>query len=186
MERQVFLFELPERFIPGTVGVPGDRVFYLQAEKLGQTTTVLLEKNQVSLLCERMDALLDQLQQSEVVSDDLIPDIHNESSLDLAPLNSPVQEEFRVGTIAIGFHSSKRLITVEAHQDSGGLDVPDLESEDSTGPDLLRVRITPEQARNFAERGRRLVSAGRPPCLFCQLPLDPQGHICPRANGYRR
>jgi uncharacterized repeat protein (TIGR03847 family) len=186
MERQIYLFELPDRFITGTVGMPGERVFYLQAEKSSQITTVVLEKNQVALLCERMDALLDQLQQSEAVSDDLIPDTHNESSLDLAPLNSPVLEEFRVGTIAIGFHSEKRLITIEAHQDTGGLDVPDLESQDLMGPNLLRVRITPEQARNFAERGRRLVSAGRPPCPFCQLPLDPQGHICPRANGYRR
>jgi hypothetical protein len=31
-----------------------------------------------------------------------------------------------------------------------------------------------------------VVSAGRPACPFCSQPLDPSGHICPRANGYRR
>ena len=32
----------------------------------------------------------------------------------------------------------------------------------------------------------REVAAGRPPCPFCGDPLDPSGHVCPRANGYRR
>jgi hypothetical protein len=30
------------------------------------------------------------------------------------------------------------------------------------------------------------VSAGREPCPFCGSPLDPTGHVCPRANGFRR
>ncbi|MCB1239503.1 MAG: DUF3090 family protein, partial [Tetrasphaera sp.] len=35
-------------------------------------------------------------------------------------------------------------------------------------------------------RAGALVAAGRPPCPFCGQALDPSGHICPRANGYRR
>ena len=27
------------------------------------------------------------------------------------------------------------------------------------------------------------MAAGRPPCPLCGLPLDPEGHICPRQNG---
>jgi len=186
MARQIFLYELPERFISGTIGSPGERTFYLQAEKGTSITSVVLEKTQVALLCERMDALLDQLQENTDPADTYIPDTHNEQSIDLLPLSSPVVEEFRVGTITIGFNSSKNLITIEAHQDYEGLDVPDLESSQEDGPNVLRVRISPQQARDFAERGRRLVAAGRPPCPFCQLPLEPSGHICPRANGYRR
>ena len=30
-----------------------------------------------------------------------------------------------------------------------------------------------------------LIAAGRPPCPFCGLPLDPEGHVCPRQNGHR-
>jgi uncharacterized repeat protein (TIGR03847 family) len=186
MARQIYLYELPERFISGTIGSPGERTFYLQAEKGSSITSVVLEKTQVALLCERMDALLDQLQDNADPADTYIPDTHNEQSIDLLPLSSPVVEEFRVGTITIGFNSSKNLITIEAHQDYEGLDVPDLESSQEDGPNVLRVRISPQQARDFAERGRRLVAAGRPPCPFCQLPLEPSGHICPRANGYRR
>jgi uncharacterized repeat protein (TIGR03847 family) len=51
---------------------------------------------------------------------------------------------------------------------------------------MLRVRATLRQTVAFVERARRVVAAGRPPCPFCQQPLEPRGHICPRANGYRR
>ena len=186
MARQVITFENPERFIVGTVGQPGERVFYLQAKHRDTVTSVALEKTQVALLCERLDALLDQLKQSELSNGVNIPDRWQENEIDLQPLETPLNEEFRVGTIAIGFNSSKGLITIEAHQDDGTREVPDLENDGELGPNLLRVRISPSYARNFSERGRRLVAAGRPPCPFCQMPLDPIGHICPRANGYRR
>ena len=186
MARQVLTYENPDRFIVGTVGQPGERIFYLQAKKQTSITSVILEKTQVSLLCERLDALLDQIKQSEIGASLEIPGTWQEVDLDLLPLDTPLNEEFRVGTIAIGFNNNKKLITIEAHQDAGAADVPDLETDDGEGPNLLRVRISPRYARSFAERGRRLVAAGRPPCPFCQLPLDPTGHICPRANGYRR
>ncbi|MGA0078768.1 MAG: DUF3090 domain-containing protein [Candidatus Nanopelagicales bacterium] len=186
MSRQINTFENPERFIVGTVGQPGERIFYLQVKSQMSVFSVALEKTQVSLLCERLDALLDQIKQSDLGATVEIPDTWQQAEIDLLPLETPVNEEFRVGTIAIGFNSNKGLVTIEAHQDNGSREVPDLEVDDLDGPNLLRVRVSPSYARNFAERGRRLVAAGRPPCPFCQLPLDPFGHICPRANGYRR
>jgi uncharacterized repeat protein (TIGR03847 family) len=51
---------------------------------------------------------------------------------------------------------------------------------------VLRVRITTAEAKAFIDRARRVISAGRPPCPLCGLPLDPEGHVCPRQNGYRR
>src|SRR5260370_111542 len=53
------------------------------------------------------------------------------------------------------------------------------------GPAVLRVRITPAMARAFAQRALQIVAAGRPPCPLCGLPLDAQGHVCPRQNGHR-
>jgi uncharacterized repeat protein (TIGR03847 family) len=79
---------------------------------------------------------------------------------------------------------------VEAHAQSDDEDaVPEPGDEPDPGadaPDVLSVRLTPAQTRAFINRARLLVAAGRPPCPFCALPLDPSGHICPRANGYRR
>ena len=58
--------------------------------------------------------------------------------------------------------------------------------DDEEGVDTLRVRLTAEQVRAFMQRARTMVASGRPACPFCSQPLDPTGHICPRANGYRR
>jgi uncharacterized repeat protein (TIGR03847 family) len=98
-----------------------------------------------------------------------------------------VDEEFRVGAMGLAWDGDAELVVVEA-QAAG--DEPADEStilEDvEEGPDVLRVRITSAEARAFVERARRVVSAGRPPCPLCGLPLDANGHICPRQNGYRR
>jgi uncharacterized repeat protein (TIGR03847 family) len=53
-------------------------------------------------------------------------------------------------------------------------------------PDALRVFLTLAEARDFAQHAQRIVAAGRPPCPLCGNPLDPEGHICPRLNGYHR
>jgi uncharacterized repeat protein (TIGR03847 family) len=58
-----------------------------------------------------------------------------------------------------------------------------MESDDA---EVFVVRITEEQARAFARRAVALVASGRPSCPFCGRPIDADGHICPRANGYRR
>ncbi len=63
---------------------------------------------------------------------------------------------------------------------------PLMPSREPAGAHSLRVALSPAQARVFARRAAPLVAAGRPPCPFCGNPLDPDGHICPRANGYQR
>ena len=48
------------------------------------------------------------------------------------------------------------------------------------------VRITAAAARSFVERSLSVIGAGRPDCPFCGEPIDPDGHLCVRANGFRR
>jgi uncharacterized repeat protein (TIGR03847 family) len=60
------------------------------------------------------------------------------------------------------------------------------EAEQSSADEVLVVRIPPGQARAFVDRARSVLGAGRPDCPFCGLPLDPSGHLCVRANGFRR
>ena len=82
----------------------------------------------------------------------------------------------------------KDVVLIEAHEvvEDEETEVPDLEADPDDGPACLRVRLSGAAARAFAKRALTVVSAGRPPCPFCNLPLEPSGHICPRANGYRR
>jgi uncharacterized repeat protein (TIGR03847 family) len=181
MSRVIHVFRQPERFVAGTVGEPGDRSFYLQAIEDSRTISVLLEKQQVSVLAERIGALLDEVARrfgSE--SDESGP------AGDLDPLAVPLEEEFRVGTIGLGWDADSRSIVVEL------LAITEEEVDESVvlddaeeGPDALRVFLSPVQARAFADRAEKVVSAGRPPCPLCAEPLSAEGHVCARLNGYR-
>ncbi|MHA6621026.1 DUF3090 domain-containing protein [Pseudonocardia sp. DLS-67] len=181
MTRVIHVFRQPERFVAGTVGEPGERSFYLQAIQEARTVSVLLEKQQVSVLADRIGALLQEVAR-RFGGDDLSDD---EPGNDLDPLAVPLEEEFRVGTMGLGWDSESRSIVVEL------LAVTEEEVDESVvlddteeGPDALRVFLSPVQARAFADRAERVVSAGRPPCPLCAEPLDPEGHVCVRLNGY--
>ena len=63
---------------------------------------------------------------------------------------------------------------------------PEEEIEEPEPEEVLVVRLPAGLARAFSKRAQAVVSAGRPPCPFCGGPLDPAGHLCPRANGFRR
>lgn len=183
MPRHVTDHGVPDRFVAGTIGMPGDRTFYLQSRQGSQVYTVALEKQQVSLLSEKLIELLDEVgrQHPDVAAAQPGPE-------DVEPLETPVTEEFRVGAFGIGWDTGQQSIVLEIHAitEDDSVEIPDICDDEAEGPDCLRVWLSPDVARAFARRSTSLVAAGRPPCPFCHLPLDPDGHICPRANGYRR
>ncbi|MDX2648087.1 DUF3090 domain-containing protein [Streptomyces sp. NBC_00510] len=194
MPRQVFLYDKPERFVAGTVGQPGQRTFFLQASAAGRTTSVALEKTQVEALAERIDELLDEVVRRTGGSAP-VPAVAPTELLDNRPLEVPVEEEFRVGTMALAWDGAEERMILEAQalveieaEDEDDLEAAEemLLQDEENGPPLLRVRLTGAQARSFAKRALDVVAAGRPPCPLCSLPLDPEGHVCPRQNGYRR
>ncbi|SOD73869.1 uncharacterized repeat protein (TIGR03847 family) [Jatrophihabitans sp. GAS493] len=181
MARQVFLFDHPRRFVAGTVGVPGERTFYLQAADGPRVVSVALEKNQVAVLADRVEELLD-----DVVSRTGTP--LPASSPDTDGLEQPVEEEFRVGAMGLAWDGDRGVVVIEAQApvEDAELAEETLLADVEEGPDVLRVLLDPRVARAFVERSRRVISAGRPPCPLCGQPLDPAGHICPRQNGYHR
>ncbi|MCV7314042.1 DUF3090 domain-containing protein [Mycolicibacillus parakoreensis] len=183
MPRAIHVFRSPDRFVAGTVGQPGDRTFYLQAVHDARVVSVVLEKQQVAVLAERIDALLVEVNRRFGTPIPPEPDAVE----DLEPLITPVEAEFRVGTMGLGWDSDAHTVVVEL------LAVSDTEFDASVvlddteeGPDAVRVFLTPESARQFASRSNRVIAAGRPPCPLCDEPLDADGHICARSNGYRR
>lgn len=188
MPRQLFEYDPPERFVAGTIGEPGARAFYLQATGGGRTTTVALEKQQVAALAERVDELLDEVVR-RTGGTAAVPAVAPTDLEDEGPLELPVDEEFRVGAMALAWDEATEQVVVEAQEITNDEEAGEqLLSGDAEpeGPSLLRVRLTGAGARAFAKRAQALVASGRPPCPFCGLPLDASGHVCPRANGYRR
>jgi uncharacterized repeat protein (TIGR03847 family) len=183
--RRLFIFDLPDRFATGTIGEPGNRTFFLQARDGRRVVSVALEKTQVAVLAERLGRLLVELDRHGIVEDPPTP-----IDPDVKPLDEPLNEAFRAGTLTLGWDGEAERILIEAReQQLGDADVEaeaeaiEIEDDDEEGPDLLRVRLTADAARSFVERAFRVVRAGRPPCPLCGNPLDPGGHICPRKNG---
>ena len=165
------VFDPPERFVAGTVGPPGGRTFFLQASGSGRLVSVSLEKVQVSVLADRVNDLLDT--HAEGTATEPLGDGDTE------PLATPIEDEFRVDTLALAWDPTRKVVIIECH------DQDPEEAEEET-VQTMRVVLSPPAARAFARRCGAVVSAGRPSCPFCGQPLDPTGHICPRANGYRR
>jgi uncharacterized repeat protein (TIGR03847 family) len=191
MAGQLFDFDYPDRFVAGTVGQPGERTFYLQATSGARICSVALEKVQVAALAEKVDELLDEVRRRQG-ADSVVPATAPPELEDVAPLSTPIEEEFRAGVLALAWDEDSDSVLVEAQSQEG----QPAEGDDATGEggaadgtgftgDLLRVRLRPGVARAFVKRALRVVAAGRPPCPLCGNPLDPQGHVCPRQNGHR-
>lgn len=173
MARRLFVFDHPDRFVAGTIGTPGQRAFYLQARKGGAVISVSLEKVQVEALASKLDDVLSAVDHPEPLA----------SEPDAAPLEEPVVGSFRVGAMALAWDPATRMVVIEARDDTEQGEYEEVEDDDDEGPDLLRVRISPDAAHGFVRRAEALVAAGRPPCPFCGQPLNPEGHFCPQANG---
>jgi uncharacterized repeat protein (TIGR03847 family) len=151
----------PEVFTAGTVGPPGQRVFFFQARDGDIVVTLRCEKQQVAALAEYFDGLLD----------DLEPTPYGIAASDLQ-LAEPFEEGWTVGPIGVAYDEPDDRIVVVLEE---------LVEEEEEGASA-KVRLTRAQVAAFVSRARVLVAAGRPPCRFCGLPLDPDGHMCPRMN----
>ncbi|CAN2200926.1 Protein of unknown function DUF3090 [Candidatus Nanopelagicaceae bacterium] len=168
------------RFTVGTIGQPGDRTFFLQIRSGNSLISTSIEKSQVAAISERLRYMLKEIKLAHPISP--TPTLTRDS----LPLETPVLDEFRVGSIAIFYDEESELIQIDLRE----LNLSDDEDEDELpildDVEILRIFITATQANIFQDRAELVIAAGRQPCPFCALPIDPQGHLCARANGYRR
>jgi uncharacterized repeat protein (TIGR03847 family) len=188
MPRRRYLFDPPERFVAGTVGEPGDRTFFLQAREGGRVVSIALEKVQVSVLADRLAALLVELERRGVATVASTDPTGAPAPIehDTAPLDEPINEAFRAGSLTLGWDGSEERILVEARaigDDGEPIDPDEDDDDDEDGPDLLSVRISADAARSFIARTARIVAAGRPPCPLCGAALVRRGHLWRRRYG---
>jgi uncharacterized repeat protein (TIGR03847 family) len=160
-----FEYELPaaDKVVVGTVGAPGQRVFYLQAREGPRLVTLKLEKGHVAELSARVIALLT----SRGITQAGAPG-HDE-------LEEPVEPDFVVGGMSVAFDDDGEHVVIEAEE---------LGAEEDEELSVARIGATLDQLARVARRGAELVAAGRPSCPLCGYPLDPRGHVCPRSNGH--
>ena len=165
-------FTRPERFVAGTVGEPGERAFYLQIRSSSRLFSVAAEKAQVQAMSARLDVMINEIRKTNPLL------TIEKFSIDDAPLESPIDAEFQIGAMSLAWDEETQLICVELFE---------LEDDEEEGEgEVVEINISVGMAAAFAARSKAVVNAGRLPCPFCGIPIDPRGHLCPRANGYRR
>ena len=187
-----FEFGAPDLFTAGTIGPPGQRVFFLQAREGNTLVTLKCEKEQVRVLGEYLGRLLERLAAPE-----------GASAGDLA-LVEPLTPAWAVGSIGVGYdEGADRVVLVieelregdaaaaEGEEAQAEETEPEAEAEAEAQPEPEpeddgpasetdrasgRVSLTRPQVAAFVERARALVEAGRPTCRFCGRPMNPGGH----------
>ncbi|WP_104116722.1 DUF3090 domain-containing protein [Arthrobacter sp. B1805] len=178
MPTTVHEFAWPDRVVVGTIGVPGQRTFYLQVRTGKQIVSIAMEKQQSAQLAEKIDEILDQL----ITLDGNPFSVPASTPIELVDNDQlePVEEQFRTGVMSLGWDPTTAQIVIEAYP------IADLETEDEVFPEdddvdaseVLRVRMPVGTARAFAKRTREIVGAGRPICVICGQPIDADGHTC--------
>jgi uncharacterized repeat protein (TIGR03847 family) len=165
---QSFSFEAVDHFMAGTVGGPGQRVFYIQAGAAGTVVSVKCEKQQVGALAEYLAGVLEDLPpaEPEPSADDLV---------------EPVLAEWPAGLLSVAYDDTADRILLVVEEAVPESDDPDAVIDE---PATLRLRLTRGQVVAYIEQAARLLQAGRPPCPLCGHPRGPD-HSCPKTNGHK-
>ena len=175
-------FDEVEEFTADVVGEPGSRVFFLTARAGGRRVSVRCEKQQVKAIATYLRHVLSDLPPPESR-----PPARRHRSA--TRRQRPTDHEFVLGPVGLGYDrgNDRLLVQLEEMLDS------DLASDDDEDelPGIarepldrghIRFYVTRGQADAFCDRADRLVAAGRPTCMWCGHPIDPDGHSCPRMN----
>jgi uncharacterized repeat protein (TIGR03847 family) len=154
-----------------SIGTPGKRTFRLRIRRRGDAAALWVEKQQLAALGEALPRLLDQLD---------TPDQHAaEAPNRIGHFPEDPTVEFKVGRLALGYATQEDRLVLVAHE------LED-EEEDATEVPTFTCRFTRQQARALSTACAEAVAGGRPICLLCQRPIDPEGHFCARANGHQK
>jgi uncharacterized repeat protein (TIGR03847 family) len=171
----------PEIFTADYLGKPGERTFFLQSRSSSGINSFLIEKTQVALLAEKLREMLVLIDQGDTIRA-AVP--ARDPALSMS---EPVEPEWRVGTIGLGYEEDGDRIVVllqpvEPEQEQ---DAPQLEDDALVpGGDVTRLYLRRDQVRSFVLHAVAVVAEGRPICQLCGLPMDPAGHKCPASNGH--
>lgn len=144
----------------GTVGPKGRRVFHLQAAKGDQLITLILEKVQAGALAEAIKELLDDLSARQSPAEEALPPAMQDMNL-----REPIEPEFRVAQMGLGYDEDSDLIVVVAQE----MTPPDEEEEtdpllreSADRPSVARFWGTRATMRALAEQAAQVVQQGRP------------------------
>lgn len=157
-----------DRITVGAVGEPGQRTFYLQARQGSLLVSLVTEKEQMNSLAQGVTELLTRLGEKA--------DTPTQVSEYELTLEQPVETLFRVGQLGLGYDQESDMLVIVAYA------FPEVEDQEEL--DVVRFWASRDQGRALARHVAQVAAGGRPTCVLCGRPIDPQGHFCPRRNGH--
>ena len=165
-----FDFDEVDAFTVGALGEPGARAFFLQARRGTTRVTVKCEKQQASAISDYLRRVLNDL-----------PAPTERPIAAAMELAEPVAAAFVLGPVGLGYDRSNDMVLVQLEE----VIAVDEEGEPlASDPDRghVRVFLTRSQAHAFCDHAETIVAAGRPSCIWCANPINPDGHFCVRMN----
>jgi uncharacterized repeat protein (TIGR03847 family) len=163
-----------DRISIAALGEPGQRRFFLLATGSGRTMTLGCEKGQIQALVLRLHQML-EAQRIET------PDASEQPA---SASGDPGEPEWQIGEMGLGYHEARQMFVLVASQAAAG---EESEPAAPVADDATSVRfwLSHDQVIAFSKQAQSVLSAGRPLCPRCGLPMDPAGHPCPVMNGAR-
>ena len=165
-----FDFDEVDAFTVGALGEPGARAFFLQARRGTTRVTVKCEKQQASAISDYLRRVLNDL-----------PAPTERPIAAAMELAAPLDAAFVLGPVGLGYDRSNDMVLVQLEE----VIAVDEEGEPlASDPDRghVRVFLTRSQAHAFCDHAETIVAAGRPSCIWCANPINPDGHFCVRMN----
>ena len=160
-------YDAVDEFAVGALGEPGQRVFLLQCKHGDDRITIKLEKQQAQAMSLYLRRVLEDLPQAKAVPKP-------------ASIEPPFDAEFVLGEIGLGYELDGARVLVQLEE----IETTDEEGEPvSDGPrGHIRLFLSPAQALAFCEQSDDAVAGGRPTSRWCEMPINADGHSCPRMN----
>lgn len=157
------------------IGEPGKRQFFLLAAGQGRTLTLACEKTQIQALVTR----LHQMMESQGIETEA--GVRAEAGL------LPGEPEWHVGEMGLGYHEGRQMFVLVASEGSPAEESTEGAPAPAASDNAPSVRfwLSHRQAAEFSQQAELVMTAGRPLCPRCGLPMDPAGHPCPVSNGAR-
>jgi uncharacterized repeat protein (TIGR03847 family) len=163
-----------EHITADALGMPGNRTFYLQAWQGTRTVSVLIEKVQLQSLAVGIEQFLGQIAEQHPDMSESSTEF-NEAHMRLSP---PIEPVFRAGEMGLGYDNDRDMMVIITREIL-------LEEDDPAEAAVIRYWCTRSQARALARWGMEVVKRGRPVCVQCGQPMEPEGHFCPKKNGHK-
>jgi uncharacterized repeat protein (TIGR03847 family) len=167
MANPIFELDPVTHITAGAVGKPGQRIFFIQAEKGLQRITLVCEKEQVLALADAIDEMVQNLEQEFGLAR------HEglKAQDDEMKVKEPVDPLFRIGAMGLGYDANRDRILLVAQEE--------LDEDEERDPREVRFFATRAQMQVVSVYAREIVGRGRSPDLVAM-----QADVHFRRNGH--